>query len=845
MPILIILITALVVLLTFYFLTGLRSRSAGTRRQGDRGAEPGTGHVQDGPQHTVPFLLFSSIKVEKTFRIQKGTVISTNYYILEGQAEVIREGVRIGVLRERQITHGGLDMLGLEFGVIRRAITEMVLAELPVAPGQEAIKRCIALKMVEKTCFEPALRLCCLHTQVARLETHRTTNFEEFVLRTFGVSNHKIDTFSAEGEVDLEGSLYYVVSGSLIVNGVAFDKGSIFGYFGVFFNYYKGFTCTASESTILKQVPYSRLRGRCDVNVRLFGILPAPMVVLASTAEWRRVPYGTRIFTKEMKCDAVYLIDGVEYGCKECVLGLRFEEEQAAEKTVDVIRIPKLAIDMLMKTVPRFYEELTRRMFERSRPAPKVVLITPTAQPCDVFIERLRKTLGGSAAFLRNTQISEILGRHVFDRTGELVISEHLNGLRERSSVVVVCLENEYSRMLKMIYPYCDIIFLVGTEIVPNSFERKNVEFVKLYERRTVFKRASKMRSAFLCGLLWGNAESDGEEDVKINPLERDVGGEPRYRRVHHILSPKEVNFCNKDYERFARYLTGERYGLVLGGGGARGFAHVGVIQALEEENIPIDVVGGTSMGALVGALYARELDYVEVYTQAKRLSRLGASLFYLLMDMTFPFVSLFSGRTLNQGLRAIFRDQLIQNFWLEYYCVTTNLITLDQAVHFNGSALKYLRSSMSVVGLVPPVFYKGEILCDGAYVNNLPTDVMASMGVKNVIAVKVAREFENKMCRYDSLSGFILLLKSLLLSKSYLTIADMQYRLSFLTDNKRTEGTDFLILPELGAYKASDFHKFDEIVACGYEAAKAKIKEWKTSGKIKECKKQVRRFSI
>ncbi|ELA41934.1 uncharacterized protein VICG_00951 [Vittaforma corneae ATCC 50505] len=856
MPAIIICITIFIALLTFYLLISLRSKQKNLKKPLKIELPASLSHLQDTSLSTTPFLIFNSIKIDRTFTIQKGTTINKNFYIAEGQAEVLHNTTRIGIIKEGQITHNGFDFLGIDYHITKRAITDLRVAEVP-----ETCDRYLALKILEKTCFEPSLRLCRIHTQVARLETIKTSNFEEFIFRNFKISNHKFDTITVENEVILEDCVYYVVSGSLIINGVAFEKNSLFGYFGVFFNYYKGFKCTSTESTILKYVPYSKLRNKAEMDDKLLRNLPLPMVYLGATADWRRVHYGEHIVQKNTRCEYICLVDGVEYGCKECILGNKFEDDLVAEKIVDVIRISKLTVDSLMRSIPHFYEELTRKMFEKTRIESKIVLITPTAQKCGIFIQRLRKTLGTDAIFLKNTHISEILGKNAFDKIGELVVSEYLNSLKERYKVVVVYLENEYSRMLKIIHPYCDIIFLVGNEVAHNSLGRKNVEFVKLYERRTVFKKkSSKIRTALFysvfCDEESDESESDTEmleaRDVHINPLETcqhtDIGDCMKYKRVHHILSPKELNFCNKDYERFARYLTGERFGLVLGGGGARGYAHIGVIQALEEENIPIDVVGGTSMGAFVGALYARELDYVEVYTQSKKMSKRGASLFYLLMDVTLPFISLFSGRSLDRGLKSIFKDQQIQNFWLEYYCVTTNLKSLNQSVHFNGSAFKYIRSSMAVAGLVPPVFYKGEILCDGAYVNNVPTDVMTSLNVKNVITVKVCREFDNKLCRYDSLSGFILFFKNVFLSKSYLTLVDTQYRLSFLKTEKRSEVSstqNLLITPDLGAYKASDFHKFDEIVACGYEAAKAKIKEWKASGRIKEFKKQVRRFSI
>lgn len=839
-------ITILIIFLTFYVLKSLKSKQKDSKKPVKMDKLHSFTQSTDVSLSTTPFLMFNTIKIEKTMTITKGEFIKKNFYILKGEIEVLYGNLVIGTIGKEQITYNAFDMLGLEFNITKRAITDLLVAELPEKPDKHLI-----LKTLEKTCFEPALRFCKLHTQVAQLETFKTTNFEEFIFRNFKTSNNKIHSFTVQNEISLDDGIYYVVSGRIAINGVNFEKNSVFGYLGVFFNYYKGFKGLATEETILKYIPYNKLDKKADINEKIFKNMSEQLIYLAATNDWRRIAYGDYIYRKNTCTNYILLVDDIVYGCKECITGDEYISDLIAEKTVDIIKISKITINALLKENPQFYVEITKRMFKNYRPESKIVLIAPATHKCDVFIQRLRMTLGNDAIFLKNTQISEILGKNIFNKIGELVLSEHLFSLRERYKVVVVYLENEYSRMLKIIHPYCDIIFLVGNEMIYNNFERTNVEFVKLYDRRTVFKKkTSRIKTALLYSMLYEEEDKgDSEEEdgaLNVDPLNKSIGN--GYKRVHHILSPKETNFCNKDFERFARYLTGERFGLVLGGGGAKGYAHIGVIKALEEENIPIDVVGGTSMGAFVGALYARELDYAEVYSQVKRVSKLCSSVLYILMDLSFPFVSVFSGKSLNNCLRGIFKDQKIQDFWLEYYCVTTNLKKLDQSVHFNGSAFKYIRASVGVAGLVPAVFYKGDILCDGAYVNNVPTDVMSSLDVKNIISVRVCRDFDNLLNAYDSFSGVLLFFKSLFLSKSYLTLVDMQYRLSFLTTNKKIEllsSENFVITPDLGSYKASDFHKFDEIVACGYEAAKIKIKEWKASGKIKEFKKHVRRFSI
>src|SRR5690606_10332462 len=111
-------------------------------------------------------------------------------------------------------------------------------------------------------------------------------------------------------------------------------------------------------------------------------------------------------------------------------------------------------------------------------------------------------------------------------------------------------------------------------------------------------------------------------------------------RRALNTPSYAAENTYKGDFYRLARRLCGKSIGLVLGGGGARGIAQVGLIRALEEEGIPIDLVGGTSIGAFNGALYARDADIVPVYGRAKKFAGRMASLGRFLLDLTYPTTS-------------------------------------------------------------------------------------------------------------------------------------------------------------------------------------------------------------
>jgi predicted acylesterase/phospholipase RssA/CRP-like cAMP-binding protein len=179
------------------------------------------------------------------------------------------------------------------------------------------------------------------------------------------------------------------------------------------------------------------------------------------------------------------------------------------------------------------------------------------------------------------------------------------------------------------------------------------------------------------------------------------------------------------DVRRVARQLSGGAVGLVLGGGGARGFAHLGVVRAFETAGVPIDAVGGTSVGALMGALVAWGLDHP---TRVDRAHRFVAG---RLTIPTLPILAATSARRVTQRLQHpdYAGDRDIADCWLPFFCVSTNLSTARPFVHRRGPAWQALRASISLPGLMPPVCTEdGELLVDGGLVDDLPVDVMAPL---------------------------------------------------------------------------------------------------------------------
>lgn len=203
--------------------------------------------------------------------------------------------------------------------------------------------------------------------------------------------------------------------------------------------------------------------------------------------------------------------------------------------------------------------------------------------------------------------------------------------------------------------------------------------------------------------------------------------------RAHYFLRPGNA----QDAAALARSLSGRALGLVLGGGGARGFAHIGLLRALEELKLPIDLLGGTSMGAFISALAACGYDWREI----RSITRDTFVERHLLNDYLLPRVALIRGRKFHRHLQSIFGDRCIENLHLPYYCVSTNLTRGKAVVHDRGLLSSWVATSMAVPGVVPPVTWHGDLLVDGGVINSLPTDVMQSLERGPIIASDVSTE--------------------------------------------------------------------------------------------------------
>ncbi|MCP4543252.1 MAG: cyclic nucleotide-binding domain-containing protein [Chloroflexi bacterium] len=306
-----------------------------------------------------------------------------------------------------------------------------------------------------------------------------------------------------------------------------------------------------------------------------------------------------------------------------------------------------------------------------------------------------------------------------------------------------------------------------------------------------------------------------------------------------HWLDVRDVDaYCHirmyddTDFERLGRLLTGNALGLVLGGGGARGFAHIGVIRALEEAGIVIDMVGGTSMGSIISGQCAMGWDYKEMIRRSKE------ALPSPVLDYTLPMASMIVGRNWTQMLTTLYQDRQIEDLWLNFFCVSTNLTRAEAVIHERGPLWRAIRASTAIPGVIPPIIEgDGDLLVDGGVVNNVPIDIMHNRnGGGPLIASDVSAKVDLKITSQfgPSLSGWNVFWRKISPFHQSLDVPSLAttiMRSSVIGSVHAIKAAkamvDLYLYPPADEYGTLEFEPLEAIVEVGYRYAREKIEKW------------------
>jgi NTE family protein len=250
------------------------------------------------------------------------------------------------------------------------------------------------------------------------------------------------------------------------------------------------------------------------------------------------------------------------------------------------------------------------------------------------------------------------------------------------------------------------------------------------------------------------------------------------------------------------------KIGLVLGGGGARGFAHVGILEVMEEAGIPIDIIVGTSVGALIGALYASGLKSNEIQTITKKIKW---------TDLTdFSFVSvfrlLFFERMLDTDKMESYIAKKISNkrfdeLNISFACLATDIQTGESIILREGDVASAVRASAAIPGLFKPVEYKHRFLVDGGIINNIPVDVAKMLGADIIIAVNIEGDFTKQQ-----------------VESIYQVIMQMSSIKNKIMDDKLLKDADYVIKPKVGDVGMLEIQRKDECFNAGLIQARKDI---------------------
>jgi lysophospholipid hydrolase len=457
---------------------------------------------------------------------------------------------------------------------------------------------------------------------------------------------------------------------------------------------------------------------------------------------------------------------------------------------------------------------------------------------------------------LNQAAILNHLGRHAFSRMGKLKLSQYLADLEERYGMLLYIADtNVNSPWTQTCITQADCILLVGlAEGSPNigEYERFLLGMKTTARKELVLLHVERyshpgLTRKWLRNRMWING---GHHHIQMALRTNTEPAHPQIKRFGTALKQRvqtlqaeiqkytsrrirqtplysaETPFKG-DFHRLARRLCGKSVGLVLGGGGARGISQIGVIRALEEAGIPIDIIGGTSIGAFIGALYARDADVVPMYGRAKKFAGRMGSIWRFALDLTYPSASYTTGHEFNRGIFKTFGNSQIEDFWLEFYCNTTNISKSRSEIHNSGYVWRYVRASMSLAGLLPPLCDEGSMLLDGGYIDNLTVAHMKSLGADVIFAVDVGSLDDNLPQAFgDSLSGAWALLNRWNPFSSHPnppTLSEIQARLAYVSsvdalERAKTTPGCLYMRPPIDAYGTLEFGKFDEIYRVGYQ---------------------------
>jgi NTE family protein/lysophospholipid hydrolase len=588
----------------------------------------------------------------------------------------------------------------------------------------------------------------------------------------------------------------------------------------------------------------------------LFGEIDTPTLhALQGKLEWRHLSNGDLLFEQGDKADGMYIVingrlrivhsdsEGRSHTLNEIASGetvgeyaLLTEEKRSATvlaiRETDVVRIDPGDFEQLVKQYPMLIRAVTRIIVERQQRQLKrtsksktaasnfaVVLASPDIDG-HAFAAELSDKLNnfGNTFYLTAAKFDELYGQSgaaqlpVDDPSDPAIVAWLAEQDAKYQHVLFVC-DYQWSEWTSRCLSQADRVLIVADPSGDPSLG-------------AVENQLGQLKAHLRSDLIFlHSVETERPKGTASWLEEREVV------ECFHIR-PELIS----DWGKLARLLTGRANALVLSGGGARGFAHLGVYRALNEMAIPIDYVGGVSIGALVSLTIATGMPYERAAALANQFA--GSSGW---TDYTLPLTSLMASKKVTTTVQDVCGDIQLEDTWLPYFCISTNLTTAEQVVHRRGTAWRAVRASLAIPGVFTPVIEDDEVLVDGGVMDNFPVDVMAKLSDSiHIIGVTLSTHQIRKV-NYDfdaHISGWKILRSRLnpfsnrLRSPSL--VGTILRTLDINSVNRSRETAlmaDLIIRPEVRKWGFLDFASYKEIEQAGYEAAYDLLQDWPDNG--------------
>ncbi len=494
-----------------------------------------------------------------------------------------------------------------------------------------------------------------------------------------------------------------------------------------------------------------------------------------------------------------------------------------------VVKVTRQLIERTLAKSPRVALEMTRIVIkrfqrsERERQAAVVpinicmVAISPGVDTA-ALAERLRAS-GRDSAATRIVSADDIARQFGIDAAGAVrrdhdAVADYIDEIEAASKAVYLIADPSESAWTQFCLQNSDEIMLIGDARQDPSL--------------------SGAESRYLVGET--PVSIARQTLVLLHGVEtRSPTGTARWLKARHVSRHVHIRpDLGRDMRRLARIISGNAVGLVLAGGGARGFAHVGVMKALEEAGIEADFIGGTSIGAIMGTCLAldQSAEHIAAAVHKAFLRHPKGSITgdYNLI----PLVSLIKGKRTHEAMAEAIETAAgasidAEDTWKTFFVIASDFSTNSEAVLDRGHLARNVIASYAIPGVLPPMFIGGHLMFDGGMFNNFPVDVMARLGARQIIGVDLLIE-DGHLFEIDQIPGTLAHLRDKLRAREA-----QRYRLPSVPETMLNSScissvpkqkamrqfVDLLFEPRIERVGLLEWKRYDEVVTAGYTHAR------------------------